>query len=70
LLKCCVASNAADSGTGGVDAIASEPSTYVVPVEVSINEPIGADQSFVLGDDRRSLRVSAPEDIVACPASC
>ena len=44
---------------------AGEPSTYVVPVEVSINEPIGAAQSFVLGDGRRSLRVSTPEDIVA-----
>jgi predicted nucleotidyltransferase component of viral defense system len=44
---------------------AGEPSTYVVPVEVSINEPIGADQSVVLGAGRRSLRVSTPEDIVA-----
>ncbi len=44
---------------------AGEPSTYVVPVDVSINEPIGADDSLALGDGRRSLRVSTPEDIVA-----
>ena len=44
---------------------AGQPSTYVVPVEISINEPIGADQNLVLGDGRRSLRVSTPEDIVA-----
>lgn len=43
---------------------AGQPSTYVVPVEVSINEPIGSDRSLVLGD-RRLLRVSTPEDIVA-----
>ena len=42
---------------------AGQPSTNVVPVEVSINEPIGADESTVLGG--RALRVSTPDDIVA-----
>lgn len=41
-----------------------EFSTFVIPVEVSINEPIGADERFPL-DARTSLRVSTPEDIVA-----
>jgi hypothetical protein len=44
---------------------AGEPSTYVVPVDVSINEPIGADKRLALGDGNRALRVSTPEDIVA-----
>jgi predicted nucleotidyltransferase component of viral defense system len=44
---------------------AGRSSLLVVPVDVSINEPIGADQSLVLGDSRSSLRVSTPEDIVA-----
>ena len=44
---------------------AGRSSLLVVPVDVSINEPIGADQRLVLGDIRRSLRVSTPEDIVA-----
>jgi hypothetical protein len=35
----------------------------VVPVEVSINEPIGADADVAVGD--RSLRVSTPDGIVA-----
>jgi predicted nucleotidyltransferase component of viral defense system len=44
---------------------AGEPSTYVVPVEISINEPIGSDESLTLGAGGRSLRVSTLEDIVA-----
>ncbi len=44
---------------------AGEPSTYVVPVDVSINEPVGADKRLTLGDGNRALRVSTPEDIVA-----
>jgi hypothetical protein len=35
----------------------------VVPVEVSINEPTGADADVAVGD--RSLRVSPPDGIVA-----
>ncbi len=42
---------------------AGQPSTNVVPVEVSINEPIGADAEVTVGD--RPLRVSTPDDIVA-----
>jgi predicted nucleotidyltransferase component of viral defense system len=41
-----------------------QPSTYIVPVEISINEPIGADERLAVGD-RTSLRVSTLEDIVA-----
>ncbi len=40
-----------------------QPSQYVIPVEVSINEPIGADENVAVGD--RSLRVGTLEDIVA-----
>ncbi len=42
---------------------AGQSSQYVVPVEVSINEPIGADEDVAVGD--RSLRVGTLEDIVA-----
>ena len=38
-------------------------SQHVVPVEVSINEPIGADENVAVGD--RSLRVGTLEDIIA-----
>lgn len=38
-------------------------SGHVVPVEVSMNEPIGADRDVAVGD--RSLRVGTLEDIVA-----
>jgi predicted nucleotidyltransferase component of viral defense system len=44
---------------------AGQPSTNVVPVEVSINEPIGADERLPLGDGTRSLRVGTPDDIIA-----
>ncbi len=44
---------------------AGQPSTYVVPVEISINEPICGDQSLALGGSKRFLRVSTLEDIVA-----
>lgn len=43
---------------------AGQPSTLVVPVEISINEPIGDDRSLTLSGEK-SLRVSTPEDIVA-----
>ncbi len=35
----------------------------MVPIEVSLNEPIGADADVAVGD--RSLRVSTPDGIVA-----
>lgn len=38
-------------------------SRHDVPVEVSINEPIGADRDVAVGDG--SLRVGTLEDIVA-----
>ena len=44
---------------------AGQPSTNVVPVEVSLNEPIGADERLPLGGGTRSLRISTIEDIVA-----
>ena len=43
---------------------ADQPSMYVIPIEISINEPICADESLAL-DGRRFLRVSTLEDIVA-----
>jgi len=43
---------------------ARQPSSNVVPVEVSINEPIGADETLPLGGTR-ALRVSTIDDIVA-----
>lgn len=52
-----------DEGRNRAYPEAGQPSTNAVPVEVSINEPIGADESIVLGG--RSLRVSTPDDIVA-----
>lgn len=42
---------------------AGKSSQHVVPVEVSINEPIGADRDVAVGD--RSLRVGTLEDVVA-----
>jgi len=42
-----------------------QKSMFVVPVEISINEPIGADQSLALGSGTESLRISTPDDIVA-----
>ena len=42
---------------------AGQSSQYVVPVEVSINEPIGADKNVAVGD--RSLRVGTLDDIGA-----
>lgn len=41
-----------------------QPSTLVVPVEISINEAIGDDYSLEL-EGTEALRVSTPEDIVA-----
>lgn len=43
---------------------AGRPSTFVIPVEISVNEPIGADESLSFGGGR-PLRVSTLEDIVA-----
>jgi predicted nucleotidyltransferase component of viral defense system len=43
---------------------AGQSSQYVVPLEVSINEPIGADENLDIGGGR-SLRVGTLEDIVA-----
>ena len=42
----------------------SQPSSLVVPVEISLNEPIGADENLTL-DGKRTLRVSTLDDIVA-----
>jgi len=42
-----------------------QPSNQVVPIEISINEPIGADKSIELGGSTRFLRVSTVDDIVA-----
>ncbi len=47
---------------------ADQPSTTVVPVEVSINEPIRADERRALGNDGRVLRVSTLE--TSWPRSC
>lgn len=44
---------------------AGRPSTLVIPVEISVNEPIGADESLSLSGGGRPLRVSTLEDIVA-----
>lgn len=44
---------------------AGQPSTNVIPVEISLNEPIGADERLPLGGGTRSLRISTIEDIVA-----
>lgn len=52
-----------DEGRNRTRLDAGQPSTNVVPVEVSINEPIGADADVAVGD--RSLRVSTPGGIVA-----
>ena len=41
-----------------------QPSMLVIPVEISINEPIGDDRSLAL-TNTETLRVSTPEDIVA-----
>ena len=41
-----------------------QPSSLVVPVEISFNEPIGADKNLAL-DGTRTLRVSTLDDIVA-----
>ena len=41
-----------------------QPSMLVIPIEISINEPIGADRSVAL-TGTEALRVSTPEDIVA-----
>lgn len=41
-----------------------QPSTLVIPVEISINEPIGADRSLKL-NGTEAIRVSTLEDIVA-----
>lgn len=41
-----------------------QPSSLVVPVEISLNEPIGADENLAL-DGKRTLRVSTLDDIVA-----
>ncbi len=45
--------------------VAGRPSNQVVPIEISINEPIGADESIPLGGSTRFLRVSTLNDIVA-----
>lgn len=42
----------------------SQPSSLVVPVEISLNEPIGADENLTL-EGTRTLRVSTLNDIVA-----
>lgn len=42
-----------------------EASSQVIPVEVSMNEPVCADRPFELADDSGALRVSTLEDIVA-----
>ena len=52
-----------DEGRNRTRLDAGQPSTNVVPVEVSINEPIGTDADVAVGD--RSLRVSTPDGIVA-----
>jgi len=52
-----------DEGRNRTRLDAGQPSTNVVPDEVSINEPIGADADVAVGD--RSLRVSTPDGIVA-----
>jgi predicted nucleotidyltransferase component of viral defense system len=44
---------------------AGQPSINVVPIEVSLNEPICADERLSLGGVGRALRVSTLEDIVA-----
>jgi len=51
-----------DEGRNRTRLDADQPSSNVVPVEVSINDPIGADADVVVGD--RSLRVSTPDGIV------
>jgi predicted nucleotidyltransferase component of viral defense system len=43
---------------------AGQPSLLAIPVEISINEPIGADRRLSL-TGIETLRVSTPEDIVA-----
>jgi hypothetical protein len=45
-----------DEGRNRTRLDAGQPSTNVVPVEVSISEPTGADADIAVGD--RSLRVS------------
>ena len=44
---------------------AGHSSSYAVPVEISINEPIGADERIALGGSPQYLRVSTLDDIVA-----
>ena len=52
-----------DEGRNRTRPDAVQPGANVVPVEVSINEPTGADADVAVGD--RSLRVSPPDGIVA-----
>jgi predicted nucleotidyltransferase component of viral defense system len=59
-----VGSSLPDDGRNRTLLEAGRPSTLVIPVEISINEPIGAHNSFALSGGR-PLRVSTLEDIVA-----
>lgn len=42
-----------------------QPSPHVIPIEISINEPICDSTLFTIDPDHASLRVSTREDIVA-----
>jgi hypothetical protein len=59
-----VGSSLPDDGRNRTLLEAGRPSTLVIPVEISINEPIGAHNSLALSGGR-PLRVSTLEDIVA-----
>jgi predicted nucleotidyltransferase component of viral defense system len=42
-----------------------QPSPHVIPIDISINEPICGSTTLLLDDDRAQLRISTLEDIVS-----